>query len=406
MNNLKKYISAQIDEIKNSKTLKWFGLSLIIAHFASFIFFFDSGRAWTLESYPICWSFYQNCEWGRSFILQSSSLYIHLYLFSILAGLLFFLSGRWKGFYFALLAATLLKFVYTLHDYRTMGNYHYMLYLALFVYLMIPRKIFALKWFLVLCYVSSGLLRFEADWLTGAVLPPLPGFSQKMIEISAAYVVILECIFAFLLLAKKPLWFWLGMAQFLVFHIFSYQIVGWFFPAIMLGLLSIFLLERFFETELSHPSIAELTTNFRNYNFAFTFLVIFMFVQIIPRWIYPFSAIDGAGRVLFLNMFDARTECDGRVLIHQKNGDVIERVEQSIETSIRAERIKCDPVVFLAKAQDLCRKLENESTFIDLDVSLVTRRVTEARWFKTLDHRNVCTDPPRVNWLGEVKNEI
>jgi len=61
------------------------------------------------------------------------------------------------------------------------------------------------------------------------------------------YVIVLELGVTWGLLARRAWIFWTALAQFLVFHALSWQVVGFFYPLLMFAILAIFPLSRLVE---------------------------------------------------------------------------------------------------------------------------------------------------------------
>src|SRR5690606_33730392 len=163
--------------------------------------------------------------------------------------------------YFLLLLATGLKAFVYLNDYRFMGNFHYMHYWALVAFLFILDKIRTLQFLIVFFYVAASLLKFNLEWLSGAAMLRETFLQGKWLEWACYYVVLLESFFVWGLLSRKPRLFGLTFGQIVLFHLYSFLVVGFYYPSIMACLLSILVLSRHYKElpssfrGLSHVSI-------------------------------------------------------------------------------------------------------------------------------------------------------
>ena len=300
-----RYFSNQIEEIRSEKSLCLYGFFLSLIHCATYFYWGPLGTSGTKklnEGFEICWSFYQNCNVTRSFFAANFDWIAGVYLVASLFVSISFLRPRFiTKAYWGLFAITLLKFIILIQDYRFMGNYHYMQMVAILFFLFVPHKIRYCKFILVGFYLASGRLRFNQDWLSGeSIMMNHPFISGKALEWAQAYVAVLETIFPFLLLSTNPLFFWTAFAQFVIFHCLSFYLVGYFFPLVMLFLISIFALDR----QMPQKYFSKLSKIW-GLSLIFTFAL----AQIYPALRYPDSAITGAGRLLSINMFDALAVC-------------------------------------------------------------------------------------------------
>jgi len=147
----------------------------------------------------------------------------------------------------ALLVLNLLKSLILFQDYRLRLNQHYMTYWVTLAFLFVPYKRRAISYLVASFYFWAGTLKFTPDWFSGAALfgrAPL-GVPQSLIPASCIYVVFLELVVTFGLLIRNRWIFWCALIQFIAFHIASWPIVQFFYPTLMLSILTIFPLARY-----------------------------------------------------------------------------------------------------------------------------------------------------------------
>jgi hypothetical protein len=178
--------------------------------------------------------------------------------------------------------------------------------------------------------------------------------------------------------------FWTALAQILNFHVFSWAVVGFFYPLLMFAILSIFpmcrrpLARRIGAepepSDASTPSLLATVWAGRARWGTYVTAVGFSLLQLTPHGFPGDRAITGEGRLYALHMFDARTVCVGYATLHGTNGEVTRRdLKLAFDT-----RTACDPVVYYNRARNLCRRRDHgESPFRDLDLHLWARRTTE-----------------------------
>jgi hypothetical protein len=238
--------------------------------------------------------------------------------------------------------------------------------------------------------MSAGLIKFNPDWLSGNAMLAPPVLRGKLLEWACAYAIVLELVWAPLLLVLRGPWFWGALAQFIFFHLFSWHIVGYFYPCIMLGLLSLFVLSP------RGLSLGEL--RFPRASLAAVMILLFVAAQLYPFFTEKNAALNGRGRLLSLNMLDAKATCENQLILRYQD----RTVEQNVDHSMYAVRIHCDPLVYLHEMKGLCEDQALQEGFVDADFSLQTRRVSDPHQTETLALKNICSQPPRIGFLGEV----
>lgn len=384
-------IRASLEEIR-TPTLRWTGLALTGVHVLTFLLWFtpllgpfQNAVAILYDDMPVCWPFFEACGWTRPVFANALTVIAALYLLLGLGGLFFFATNKTRAGFVALATLTLIKAVLTLQDYRLAGNFHSMAFVVTLIYLLLPRKIPAMKLAIVGFYLLAALLKFNREWLSGAAIGERGLFSGKVFEWALAYVVTLEIVIAPLLLSRSSRVFWFAFAQIAVFHAVSWIYVGPYYPLVMFSLLTIFLWDRRYGPEplrLSPAAVAALTI------YAAAQLPLF----------FPQSAVTGEGRLLALVMYDAQTDC--RNLLVTKKG--ASRAITELPRPNVMPRIQCDPVVYAAALKKECLRAR-DGAFDDFDFALLTRRTSDDEFQTVMNLRDVCTHPPSVSFLGKVR---
>lgn len=390
---IRSFIHRQINEISQSATLRYYGGFLALVHVVTYFFWFQTGSLTktlsrtNLETPALCWSFFPSCwefQFPAGFIYASSLIYLFL---GCAVSILFFSARFQKATdlaWWSLLTLNLFKYIWLIFDYRAMGNYHYMPFLLTLCYLFAPRKQVACAWLLVSFYVAASFLKLNQEWLSGAALFRNPGIHGLTLEWMCAYVVVLEMLVVWGLLAKNKLIRTLTLIQLILFHAFSYLIVGYFYPAVMTCLLSLFPL-MWFASE-PPPSLS-----FRSLHPAHIFiLAIFFCAQIFP-WIQGGDpALTGRGRLFALNMFDANAQCSAQIFLRFEGSTFEIQPKPSL-----GPRILCDPLTYWSLAREQCRQNRNSEGFKDLDLFLSSKRTSDSSFTPQISISNFCQkDPP------------
>jgi hypothetical protein len=302
---------------------------------------------------------------------------------------------------------TIVKVVLVALDFRLRLNQHYMAFWVCAVYLLVPGKREALRLLLVLFYFWAGLLKVNWEWISGAALyRPLWFFTGRGVIVACAYVVVMELFVAWGLLARRAWIFWAAFAQVMLFHVMSWAIVDFFYPLLMFLLLGIVFFDRLFPPDPSRrrsteTSLLSSLTHGRAASATYMVAAAFTAFQLVPYTFPGDRTITGEGRLYALHMFDAQITCEAWAVVSDRNGTE-DRVDLRGGT---LQRINCDPIVVIGRAQNLCARLSRPSAPADIRVSLRARRATQHDLQTVIDLPSFCTrdlhyDPFRHNdWI-------
>ena len=266
------------------------------------------------------------------------------YLTLAAAALLLF-TRRWTApaAYLALLILELVKILIIVQDYRLRLNQHYMAFFVALAFLLFPAKRRTLQYLIVLFYFWAGTIKLNREWLSGASLyrREFLWLPDSLVPAACAYVVVLETILVFGLLARRPWIFWATLAQLALFHVMSWPIVGFFYPSLMFSILGIFALSRIFSAEPEErPSLARIERGLERRS-TYALLAGFSLLQVVPYAFPGDSAITGEGRLFALHMFDAQVVCESHVTFHDVQGGS-RRVRLTTGPGIRAGPLRPD----------------------------------------------------------------
>jgi hypothetical protein len=311
---------------------------------------------------------------------------------------LFLLPRFFRAAYFGLAALTLLKLLILALDFRLRMNQHYMILWVSAVFFLIPAKRDAIRVLLVLFYVWASTLKLNADWISGAALPTQSWIIPVSLTVPACiYVIVLEMGVSWGLLAKNKWVFWGALGQFLAFHAVSWQQVGFFFPTVMLLLLTIFPLTGLIPGGEPEPSLLSRLTHFKASPAVYGVMLVFSLLQLAPVLIPGDAAITGEGRPYALHMVDAGVICRGRAIVHRADGST---VEATLSGSTIA-RIACDPIVIAGRARNICRGTSRLATgAVELDLLLTSRRGLATEMDTVINLPGFCARDIRYNPFG------
>ena len=385
---LKIYISSQIQEIKDYKTLRWYGFFLSLIHVVTFFFWHHHGvihQYLTKNANTICWPQIPFCESLRFLSPVGAQVFLYIYLsLAIIIAFLFVNKKTVIWAYWFFLIINLMKLYMFFMDYLMMGNYHYMPFVISFAYLFVQQKLLFIPLLISSFYLFAGILKLSnLDWLTGLAFSKniqFPLFYNESIKMLLCfYVVCLEMIGTWFLIIKNR-WRAAVFIQFILFHIMSYFFTGYFYPVIMMCLLSVFCFGFIFNEQ----------SKFRNLKSLYPgclFLFLIVIGNLLSVFIPGDAGLTGEGRLYGLNMYDAHTECKSQIIIKFKNKNIEESFESYKENALR---IRCDPYIGFNIVEKICTYYKNNAEFNDLDWSLYSRRRSDREYKRIVNEKDVC----------------
>lgn len=396
---------AQVEEIRRDRVLMLYGGALALTHSLSMLFWRQTSAVGFLGrgAEAICWPLLPGCETLRVLTSHEVMWLLRGYFVLGLGVAALFAFRRTVALAYAGLGGlTLLKLLVLALDFRLRLNQHYMAMWISAVFLLLPGKRDAIRILLVLFYVWASTLKFNVDWVSGAALPrPLWLVPAGLISAACVYLIVLELVVSWGLLAESAWIFWGALAQFALFHAVSWGQVGFFFPSLMFLLLLIFPLARLLPRPgpppWQAPSLLAALFRFELRPSTYGLVAGFSLLQLVPAIIPGDAAITGEGRPWALHMVDAPVQCRGWATVTRRDGSV---VEVSL-TGGTALRIACDPIVVTERARNICQGtsgLVQDAT--GLDLHLVARRRSEPALRPVIDLPGFCARHVRYDPFG------
>ena len=277
-------------------------------------------------------------------------------------------------------------------------------------FLFVPGKRPLLVNLLVLFYFFAGILKIDpaSEWLSGGALYNREKMyiPEELIPLSLYYVVAMELLLVFGVYAQNKWIYWSTFLQLVLFHIMSYPIVGFFYPALMFCLISILPLTRFLAIRPSTgdtdkpPQTSPVIQMTRGMSFAgWVFILIYFAAQGFPHTFPGKSSMTGEGRFLgALHMFDARVKCKANAIFKTTDGREIPRniFRQSPQYLRLSVRIGCDPIVIIAYANDMC-EYASQNKKGDFTLSLKSSTWNEEKYYTIIDWPNYCSNNVSYN---------
>ncbi|MEW6775102.1 MAG: hypothetical protein AB1405_02305 [Bdellovibrionota bacterium] len=420
MNALRRYFERNSQEISEDGVLRAVGVCLAITHVLSFLSWkINYGGLEKILSEGqrfVCWPFFEACDQIRFLSPGGVAAVLWVYLAcSVLVLGLFAWKGKGGIAYAGLCLLTLFKLFILIQDYRLRLNQHYMSLFSTIVFLFLPDKRRLFQYQLAFFYFWAGTLKLDHEWLSGEALYRKEHLwvPDALIPASCVYVAVLELVIVWGIFSRNRWVFWSTFAQLVLFHIYSFPIVGFFYPLLMFALLSIFPLTRLEETGVlgkwGFPAPAASTPRplmpgdflrGREKKSTYAWLGFFSLLQIVPYLFPGDSAVTGEGRLFALHMFDARVQCEAKVTYKGKDGEAKTR---DITIPGDAGRMRCDPLIYWNMARNYCRQGEKKGKVPELDLAMSARRATDAEMRPVVDVKNFCMNPPTYElfWPNE-----
>lgn len=391
------YFLRQIEEIAADPGLRAYGAALAAIHglTSGWLLYHNFASMLAAGQEAICWPLLPECQ--RLRVLSAPALAVAFKLYGAVSVMVAagFLKRKWTGrVSWGLVLLTIFKILVLALDFRLRRNQHYMAFAVTGVFLLVPNKREAVRLLLVLFYFWAGTLKLDWEWISGGGLyKPLWLFTGRGIIAATVYVVVLELVIVWGLLARRAWIFWTSLAQVLVFHIFSWGIVGFFYPMLMFGLLSIFVICRLIQPRDRPEGLGMALLRGRAPRPAYVLAAAFSGLQLTTH-LYPGdTALTGEGRLFALHMFDARVVCDAYVTVKFSGGG-----RQQIGVQGPGVRTGCDPIMIQGGALNLCRQRDaGRLSFVDLDLHLLSRRVTDRDLKPIIAYADFCARRPRYD---------
>ncbi|MEJ7600498.1 MAG: hypothetical protein WKG01_21495, partial [Kofleriaceae bacterium] len=376
----KRVALAKRDEVRSSAVLRYYGIALVAIHLLTLVYFARHDllvRTITSET-AVCWPFLPGCEAWRA--QSARSVEASMVVYGVVAALAIVCFARREHVGKALIGLAcldLIKAGWVLHDYRLMGNYHYMPFILTTAYLVLPAAKDVSRYLVVAFYVSAGVLKLDREWLSGAALIAPTWLTGRWLELGCALVVVLELVVSLGLLVRARLVRWAALVALAGFHLYSWHVVGFFYPLVMFALLAIFPLAWWVrpapgaEPGIGPESLAARLVGGKAGWSVYAMLSVYGVAQLAPAMFPGDTAITGEGRMFSLNMMDARVTCDHFSVARLPNGSWREVSDLHPRVGVR---IQCDPIRYVSLVREACEHATTVSTY------LTARRTTDASY--------------------------
>ena len=294
--------------------------------------------------------------------------------------------SRIRRFWCGLLVLNVVLFCIMSLDYRLRANEFYMLFWVNGVFLLSRHPRWTIPITILSFYFWAGILKVNREWLSGAILyHDLWLIPRASVPAACLYVVILELVFIWGLLARRG-WVVAGViGQLALFHLQSLSQIHWIYPLLMGAILSWFVLDRLVGARAGRADLGGLLGG-RAPRGAYAVMAAFAVLQLVPSLYRGDSTLTGQGRVFALHMFEARQQCD--VTATHQDGTELERFD--LKLASLAPRMVCDPTVYFSRATTLCRTRRTLDPSFDVHLLMRAKRTTDLDFKVIIDEPRFC----------------
>jgi hypothetical protein len=330
----------------------------------------------------ICPSWFQNCESWYVFEAFPRGWGLPL-LYAILTGFLFLgaffaWKKRWWEAQLVLLPPLLWKILMPLAlTYNVIVEYEYFSTPFVLLFLFGGRKIYFLRRLVVLLYLLAAFMKFNDSWIVGTYFSSLkwgiPLVPREGIPLVTNLIAGWEIFGTFLLLSTNRRWRWAALAFWAFFHLYSILFVGYLYPMHCLPMLLVLFL----------PDFQEETPDLRpESRFGWGLFALILFIFVLPYKV-PGEVEYSLQRLkISLEMFDANHQCASTEIVHEKDGRVSERHQES-----RAAQSRCPPYAFWYKIKQECERRADQISSIEWKFD---SSVNGGPFYRIVDVKNAC----------------
>ncbi len=353
-----------ISEFEGNKTLLWIVGALIFTTFITIERWFREAiftRSSTILERPnegyLCWPHWKNCSDYYFFDLFPESYTGSIFFVGLLC--LIFLSYKflYKKEYTKLHLMMLLLFFIKFFgvffmSFRVAWNYDYYDLAFTFVVLFLSHKIFFLRLVFVLLYFIAAPLKFDESWILAKYFSSLrlglPLFPDFLAPLFTNFVIFLQIIGTWLLLSSKNRIQSIAYLFFLLFHVYSWFLVGFRYLLTTIPILHLLFSEGNLP-KFAFPKEKKVLA-------WIIFMIILFFSQV---WVMTGFSGDRKltleGNRYSLYMFEANHQCASKITYTDKNGK-----DWSYEYTSNHAMRRCSPYTIWFFIAHQCKKYNNE----------------------------------------------
>ncbi|GAB4016088.1 MAG: hypothetical protein Fur0010_15640 [Bdellovibrio sp.] len=308
-----------------------------------------------------------------TFIISIYALINVLYLWSFLKG-----EKRYLTVFSVL--TIIVKLSLYLQSEILRANYHTVSLILQIIFVIFPHPRTATLIGLSQIYWIAASLKFNREWLSGAALITESYVSPLILNYLLIAAIVIEIVAPVLLFFKNFYLFWTGLFALLIFHAFSWHIVGYIYPSFMILVLFALALDKD-----------------NNENFSISHIIIIaigLSLSFFNIKNYKEKALTSQGRFYNLDMFDAFPIC-------YQNVDLINPDDRSTvsipDINFRGSRSACDPYATHSFLLKLCHQSPHMTFFWQL----ISKLSTDQKFTEIINYKGTCSEIKKMAVLSE-----
>jgi hypothetical protein len=185
--------------------------------------------------------------------------------------------------------------------------------------------------------------------------------------------------------------------QLLVFQAVAIGFIGYYFPAIMLLLISFFAIDRL----AVRPKFQSRFGDQGSQIVWIIFGVIFALCQVLPNLLSREPVYNGVGKYFAMHMFDSVMQCEPKLSFRIDGSDSREvSFFPSVEARV-GQRLMCNPISFYWRARSACiNGLDDGTKLTDFDLKVDIRKRTDESFRPLIRVENFCAKKLRYHIFG------
>lgn len=328
------------------------------------------------DCHPIwetCFNFLPLNVHAVTFIISIYALTNVLYLWS-------YFKGKKRAITFFSALTIIFKLSLYLQSEMLRANYHSVSLILQFIFVFFPHPRTATLIGLTQIYWIAASLKFNREWLSGAALITESYVSPLILNYLLIAAIVIEIVAPVLLFFKNFYVFWIGMFALLIFHAFSWHIVGYIYPSFMMLILFALALDKDHNENFSISQII--------------IIVVGISLSLFNIKHYKEKALTSQGRFYNLDMFDAFPIC-------YQNVDLINPHDRSTvsipDINFRGSRSACDPYATHSFLIKLC----HNSPHLTFFWQMISKLSTDQKFSEIINYKGTCSEIEKIALLSD-----
>ncbi|MEK6553652.1 MAG: hypothetical protein AABZ31_00285 [Bdellovibrionota bacterium] len=379
-----KFIKKNIWEIERSNSLLVLGIIFSVLNILVYIFWRQTPGIVSDNTISplLCWEFFPNCTQIRIIPPGLTQIvFIFFLILNTVATLMFMAKRGLTAAWTCLFLSLIIQLSYYVQDASLQSNFHSLVLMLQFCFLLIPNKSNLIRFFIFCSYLISGVNRLNPEWLSGVSIPQKLQIPLKGYEWIAVFSVLIELLMPWLLISRERIRLAYGFGALFVYHLFHFYFWRQ-YDQVGAAILIIFIAFEHFE-----QARRERESFYRSYEHPEpskmwwpVIIGIFIAAQL------PLSAHTPL-TVLKLEKANAYSECQQFAFLNF--ADRVEQIEFNASTDL-SPQLRCHPTVAFNRIKGLCAKHKDEVGFKNATSFFLSRGMAETDYKMVFSSADFC----------------